>query len=180
MKAEWSEWRRFPDPRKLELLTAPFGPGCYELRDDEQLLVFGMGGHVAYRMSSLLPAPKGCGTRNNVGKGEWILEHLGSIQSRTLACATVEEAKEGSRDHVGTCSRGHLDFHYCLVQLIRLRTEEMQAGQSDLYAWRIARSCSSKSCAVNSMVMSSFLLTFLIGHGWRAVASHHHSPGSYA
>jgi hypothetical protein len=41
---EWSAWRRFPDPRKLELLTAPFGPGCYELRDGEQLVVFGMGG----------------------------------------------------------------------------------------------------------------------------------------
>ena len=69
--------------------------------------------------------------------------------------------QEGSRDHVGTCSRDHLDFHYFLVQLIRLRTEEMQAGQSDLYAWRIARSCSSRSCAVNSMFMSSFLLAFL-------------------
>jgi len=38
MADQWSEWRRFPDPRKLEFLIAPFGPGCYELRDGEQLL----------------------------------------------------------------------------------------------------------------------------------------------
>ena len=47
------------DPRKLELLTAPFGPGCYQLRDGVQLLVFGMGGHVAQRMSSLCQLLKG-------------------------------------------------------------------------------------------------------------------------
>ena len=97
MAAEWSEWRRFPDPRKLELLTAPFGPGCYQLRDGVQLLVFGMGGHVAQRMSSLLPAPEGCGTRNNKGKRKWILDRLGRIEYQTLACATVKEAKECER-----------------------------------------------------------------------------------
>jgi hypothetical protein len=92
---EWSEWRRFPDPRKLESLTAPFGPGCYELRFGErQLVLFGMGSHVAQRMASLLPAPFGCGTRNNGDKRNYVLEHLGCIEYRTIACTTTEEAKE--------------------------------------------------------------------------------------
>jgi hypothetical protein len=98
MADQWSEWRRFPDPRKLEFLTAPFDPGCYELRDGEQLLVFGMGGHVAQRMTSLLPAPEGCGTRNNKGKRKFILDHLGSVEYRTLACASLEEAKKCERE----------------------------------------------------------------------------------
>jgi hypothetical protein len=40
MMNEWSEWHRFPDPRKGELLIAPFGPGCYELRHGTQLVLY--------------------------------------------------------------------------------------------------------------------------------------------
>lgn len=29
---EWSEWRRFPDPATGGFLTAPIGPGVYDLR----------------------------------------------------------------------------------------------------------------------------------------------------
>ena|ERR1700676_2563883 len=59
MTNKWSKWRRFADPRRLELLTAPFGPGCYVLRDGEQLVLYGMGGHLTQRMVSLLPSPFG-------------------------------------------------------------------------------------------------------------------------
>ena len=75
MAREWSDWRRFPDPRKLELLIAPFGPGCYELRNGMQLVLFGKGNHVAERMASLLPPPYGCGTRNNQAKRKYVFEH---------------------------------------------------------------------------------------------------------
>ena len=98
MTIEWSEWRPFPDPRKLEFLTAPFGPGCYELRHGAQLVLYGKGSHVAERMASLLPAPFGCGTRNNQDKRKYVFDHLGSIEYRTLACATPEEAKKNERD----------------------------------------------------------------------------------
>jgi hypothetical protein len=80
MADQWSEWRRFPDPRKLELLTAPFGPGCYELRDGVQLVLYGMGGHVTEGMASRLPEPLGCGHRDNQAKREFILDHLGRIE----------------------------------------------------------------------------------------------------
>lgn len=97
MTPKWSEWRRFPDPRKLESLTAPFGPGCYVLRVGEQLVLYGMGGNVAQRMASLLPAPFGSGRRNNQGKRKYVFDHLGSVEYRTLACATRNEAQECER-----------------------------------------------------------------------------------
>lgn len=78
MATEWSEWRSFPDPRKSGMLIAPFGPGCYQLRNGEQLVLFGQAGHVAYRMTSLLPDPLGCGTRGNEGKRKYVCEHLGT------------------------------------------------------------------------------------------------------
>jgi hypothetical protein len=62
MKTAWSQWRSFPDARSGGTLTAPFGPGCHELRRrDGQLVLFGMAGHVADRMTSL--SPFGSGTR---------------------------------------------------------------------------------------------------------------------
>lgn len=93
--AEWSHWSDFPDPRKKDLVSAPLGPGCYELRrrDNGQLVLYGVGGHVAQRLTSLLPTPYGCGTRNNNGKREYVFLHLENIEYRTLACLTYEEAK---------------------------------------------------------------------------------------
>ena len=97
MSQEWSEWRLFPDPRQLGILVAPFGPGCYELRDGEQLVLYGKSSHVAYRMTSLLPKEWGCGTRNNRQKREYVFAHLGTIEYRTLACATADEATDQER-----------------------------------------------------------------------------------
>lgn len=89
---DWSEWRDFPDPRRFGFLTAPFGPGVYELRDLEGLVYCGSGGNVALRMSSLLPPPLGAGTRNNAPLRDYILQNISRIQYRTLPCATREEA----------------------------------------------------------------------------------------
>jgi len=44
-------------------------------------------------MTSLLPEKLGCGKRNNIGKRTYVLENLGSIEYRTLACASGDEAK---------------------------------------------------------------------------------------
>jgi hypothetical protein len=94
MATEWSEWRPFPDPRKKGILIAPFGAGCYELRHrDERLILFGTGQNLAYRMSSLLPAPYGAGTRNNADKRAYVLKHLDDIEYRTIAHSTPQEAE---------------------------------------------------------------------------------------
>jgi hypothetical protein len=95
---EWSEWRLFPDPRKYGTIIAPFGPGCYQLRNGKQLVLYGSGGHVAQRMTSLLPKPLGSGTRNNAGKREYVSKRLGEIEYRTLACATLDDAKTEERE----------------------------------------------------------------------------------
>jgi hypothetical protein len=94
---DWSPWASFPDPRRGDMLLAPFGPGCYELRHGSQLVLFGMGGHVAARMTSLLPPPLGNGTRNNDGKRKYIEQHLSEIEYRTLACRSRQEAAEQER-----------------------------------------------------------------------------------
>lgn len=90
----WSDWNPFPDPRRGEMLIAPFGPGVYELRhvSSQELILFGCGGHAAMRMTSLLPAPHGRGTRNNDAKRQYVLDNIGDIEYRTIACANRPSA----------------------------------------------------------------------------------------
>lgn len=97
---EWSEWLPFPDPTKSEYLTAPFGAGCYELRhrSNRQLILFGSGGNCAYRMSSLLPPPAGCGHRSNAAKRDYVFSNLADVEYHTLACTDAEEAEACEAD----------------------------------------------------------------------------------
>ena len=94
MTEAWSKWLPFPDPKAAGILTAPLGPGCYELRrrSSGKPILFGMSGHVASRISSLLPTPDGTGTRNNSDKREYVLKHLDDIEYRTTATLTRPEA----------------------------------------------------------------------------------------
>ncbi len=95
----WSDWCAFPRPDEVRYLHAPFGPGVYELRlrDTGELVLFGSGRNVAYRMTSLLAKPLGQGHRNNQAKCEFILRHLNDIEYRTLACPTESEARRIER-----------------------------------------------------------------------------------
>jgi hypothetical protein len=95
---KWSNWRPFPDPRKSGILTAPIGAGCYELRHrDGRRVLFGTAGHVASRMTSLLPRPFGAEQRSNAAKRAYVLKHLEDIDYRTSASATSKEAKACER-----------------------------------------------------------------------------------
>ena len=95
----WSRWSAFPDPEEGGYLCAPFGPGVYELRNREtgQLVLFGRGKNLAYRMSSLLPAPWGAGNRNNVDKKKHVREHLTRIEYRTKACTSDKQSRDEER-----------------------------------------------------------------------------------
>lgn len=101
----WSEWRPFPDPRKGDLLIAPFGPGVYELRDrrTEEWVLRGMGSNCAHRMTSLLPPPLGQGTRNNNTKRDYVLEHLPFIDYRYAICQTPDAARALESRRKATC-----------------------------------------------------------------------------
>ncbi len=89
-KHAWSDWRPFPDPRRRGMLTAPFGAGCYELRrsDTGEKVLFGASGHVAARMSCLLPKGLGTGGRRNTRKRDYVLKYLDLIEYRTITCDT--------------------------------------------------------------------------------------------
>ena len=95
-KYKWTEWNRFPDPRKGEYLFAPFGLGVYQLRNSKtnEFILFGSGKNLAYRMSSLLPKPYGQGTRNNEGKRQYVLNNIKDIEYRTVAFISQEEMKK--------------------------------------------------------------------------------------
>jgi excinuclease UvrABC nuclease subunit len=84
----WHEWRAFPDPTKGDFLTAPFGAGVYWLRDSisGENIYIGEGSHVAQRMTSLLPAPLGHGTRNNAPLRDYVLANIQHVVYRTAAC----------------------------------------------------------------------------------------------
>jgi hypothetical protein len=44
-------------------------------------------------MSSLLPAPLGCGTRKNLAKRQYVLANISRIQYRCVACKSGTDAK---------------------------------------------------------------------------------------
>jgi hypothetical protein len=80
------------------VLVAPIGPGVYELRRGDQLVLVGISSRCVHRMCSLLPPPWGSGTRNNAGKRKYVWRHLAEIEYRTFACATREEAARVERE----------------------------------------------------------------------------------
>jgi hypothetical protein len=90
------------------MLTAPLGAGCYELRHGAKLVLFGMSGHVAARMTSLLPKPLGRGTRNNEAKRAYVESHLAEIEYRTIACTNRRQATE--RERLIAANRGSYLF----------------------------------------------------------------------
>jgi hypothetical protein len=105
---QWSDWKPFPDPRECGYLVAPLGPGVYELRHRRSgdLILYGCGKNLAYRMSSLLPQPYGEGTRNNAKKRSYVLEHIEDIEYRTRACDSKEQAEQ--QEQMLRMSGGHI------------------------------------------------------------------------
>ena len=91
----WTEFSSFPTPMRLEYLHAPFGAGVYELKNlkTNELVYVGEGGHVAWRMTSLLPSPYGKGTRKNAKLRQYVFDNLSDIHYRTLACKDKATAK---------------------------------------------------------------------------------------
>lgn len=98
-KLRWSTWRPLPDPRKSEILQAPIGPGCYELRRRSGKLVLCGRADKSYavRMASLFPEPFGVGIRKNAAKREYVLKYVRTMEYRTRPCRDAVEAKRIER-----------------------------------------------------------------------------------
>lgn len=90
----WSNWKSFPDPRTGGYLSAPLGPGVYQIRNRAtgEMALFGHGANCALRMTSLLPEPLGKGGRKNGAKREYILANLPDIEYRCHACSSASDA----------------------------------------------------------------------------------------
>jgi len=99
-KYDWSEWRPFPNPTKKGILVSPFGSGLYQLRNKKtnEFVLFGIGGHLSVRMTSLLPKPYGVGTRRNEQKREYVWNNINEIEYRTIPTFTREESVEIERE----------------------------------------------------------------------------------
>lgn len=100
-KYNWTGWEKFPDPRKGEYLSAPLGCGVYQLRNNtihDEYVLFGRGKNLAYRMTSLLPAPYCCATRNNQKKRVYVLDHIDDIEYRTIAFLSENEMKRCEKE----------------------------------------------------------------------------------
>lgn len=93
---EWSEWKKFPNPKKGEYLIAPFGKGVYELKNRKtgELILFGESINVAYRMTSLLPPPEGQGGRKNTKKKEYVRDNINDIEYRTIPFDNKKDMNE--------------------------------------------------------------------------------------
>jgi AcrR family transcriptional regulator len=90
----WTEWRRFPDPRRGELLTAPLAAGLYELRlGSGELILIAASRHVASQMSLLLPAEIKPIQRGTTSRRRFLLSHLSQLEYRVMSCATFDDAR---------------------------------------------------------------------------------------
>lgn len=107
-KADWSEWIKFPDPRKGEYIYAPFGCGVYQLRNikTKEYVLFGRGNHLAQRMSSLLPSPFGMNNRKNTDKRFYVLENIEDIEYRTISF--IDESEADSFEKRVKCSEQYI------------------------------------------------------------------------
>ena len=93
--SKWTKWSKFPNPNEAGYLTAPIGPGVYELRhiSTSKKIVYGRSTNVAYRMTSLLPKPLGAGTRNNAELRNYVWDNIADIEYRTIAYKNREDAE---------------------------------------------------------------------------------------
>jgi hypothetical protein len=103
-KFKWTPFVLFPSPYECGYLNSPICAGVYELKNfkTNELVYVGEGANVAYRMSSLLPEEHGAGTRNNLKLRQYILENVGVIHYRTLACCDKATSKKIQDEMIAT------------------------------------------------------------------------------
>ncbi len=91
----WSEWRPVPDPRRTDVLVAPFGTGAFDLRlSTGEPLLAGASRAVASRLTTLLPREIRPMQRSSTSRRRFLADHLDRLEYRTLACTGYAAAFE--------------------------------------------------------------------------------------
>lgn len=89
----WTNWKRFPDAHRGDLIEAPIGPGVYEVRhvDTGEVIAFGHAGNVAQAIGEL----KINGNAGMFGKLFYRSASIpvSELEYRTYAANTRAEAK---------------------------------------------------------------------------------------
>ena len=90
--ANWSTWKRFPNPERGGYVEAPIGPGLYEVRriSNGTLFDFNASGDVALALSTLIA--KRSGFRALLGRGTPPLP-LDDLEYRTCPSETLDLAR---------------------------------------------------------------------------------------
>lgn len=90
--ANWSTWKRFPNPERGGYVEAPIGPGLYEVRriSNGSLFDFNASGNVALALSAL--TAKRSGLRALLGRGAPPLP-LDDLEYRTCASDSLDLAR---------------------------------------------------------------------------------------
>jgi hypothetical protein len=138
----WSAWTHFPNPNNGNMLTAPFGP-MLRVRHGGRFVLFGMAGHVAARMTSLLPTPLGRGTRNNPAKRAYLEQHLAEIDGQ------VDGPGEG-REAVG-CDAALRNHALARIKGWKIRYRALElAFHLALSSWALARGLPARHSRLTS------------------------------
>ena len=100
MLLSWSEWKRFPDAARGDILEAPIGPGIYEVRhiSSGALFAFGATDQVAHALSEISLKPRSLTTL--FVRRESALP-LKDLEYRTCAAASKSDAKLAAERMIG-------------------------------------------------------------------------------
>jgi hypothetical protein len=96
MISTWSEWKRYPRPRRGENLEAPISPGIYEVRIAATGAVhsFGAVDNVAQALALLQ-----VGTKSWFGRRD--ASEVPDLEYRTCATSTKADAKAAAESMIG-------------------------------------------------------------------------------
>ena len=103
MMHNWSEWKRFPDPRTGDALEAPIGAGIYEVRHSVsgRVVTLGSASNVARKLSALhIKGSTGSRLAHLLGKRTSVTRSW-DLEYRTCAAESGAEARRAAQRLLG-------------------------------------------------------------------------------
>jgi hypothetical protein len=102
MAGFWTTWKRFPDPKRGELMQAPISPGVYEVRriSNGEVVAFGPAANVARDLSAFRPKASRLPWARPFERGE-DGARASEFEYRTCSATTTHEAQDMARHLLG-------------------------------------------------------------------------------